>query len=234
MVILCDFDDTVADRNIATLLLDRFHPGTSPGSNDQTTRTSWRDLHRRFLDGEITLAAYQEIAFADMGTDREQQIAYVTESAALRPGFAELARYCAAEGIELAIVSHGLDFYIDALLGAAGAEDVPFFAVETGGSDGRPTFAYNYADPACAWYPGNCKCSVLESYRQRHEQVIYAGDGMSDTCPARRADYVFARDRLLAFCRAENIPHRELTDFHVVLDYLRAMPPQVRGMGARA
>lgn len=216
------------------MLLDRFHPGTSPGSSDQTTRTSWRDLHRRFLDGEITLAAYQEIAFADMGTDREQQIAYLTESAALRPGFADLARYCAAEGIELAIVSHGLDFYIDALLGAAGAKDVPFFAVETGGSDGRPTFAYNYADPACAWYPGNCKCSVLESYRQRHQQVIYAGDGMSDTCPARRADYVFARDRLLAFCRAENIPHRELTDFHVVLDYLKAMPPQVRGMEARA
>lgn len=216
------------------MLLDRFHPGTSPGSNDHTARTSWRDLHRRFLDGEITLAAYQETAFADMGTDREQQIAYLTESAALRPGFADLARYCAAEGIELAIVSHGLDFYIDALLGAAGAEDVPFFAVETGGSDGRPTFAYNYADPACAWYPGNCKCSVLESYRQRHQQVIYAGDGMSDTCPARRADYVFARDRLLAFCRAEKIPHRELTDFHVVLDYLKAMPPQVRSMGARA
>ena len=177
---------------------------------------------------------YQETAFADMGTDREQQTAYVTESAGLRPGFAELMHYCAAEGIELAIVSHGLDFYIDALLGAAGADGVPYFAVETGERDGRPTFAYHYADPACDWYPGNCKCSVLESYRQRHKQVIYAGDGQSDTCPARRADYVFARGALLDFCRAQGIPHRKLTDFHVVLDYLKAMPSEMRTRGARA
>lgn len=211
-------------------MLDRFHPATS----SQSTHASWHNFRRRFLDGEITLAAYQEGAFADMGTDRREQSAYVTENAALRPGFAELTRYCGDEGIELAIVSHGLDFYIDALLGASGAADVPFFAVETGERDGRPTFAYNHADPACAWYPGNCKCAVLESYRERHQQVIYAGDGMSDTCPARRADYVFARGALLGFCRIENIPHAELTDFHVVLDYLKALPPQLQGTGARA
>ena len=214
----------MADRNIATLLLDRFHPSPSSGP----TGTSWRDLHRRFLDGEISLADYQATAFADMGTDRTEQVAYVQERAALRPGFADLARYCAGHGIELAIVSHGLDFYIDALLGAAGADGVPFFAVETGERDGRPTFSYKYADPACDWYPGNCKCSVLESYRERHHKVIYAGDGMSDTCPARRADYVFARGGLLGFCRAHGIPHRELTDFHVVLDYLKAMPAEAR------
>ncbi len=210
-------------------MLDRFHPSPSSGP----TGISWRDLHRRYLDGEIGLADYQATAFADMGTDRTEQVAYVRERAALRPGFAELARYCAGEGLELAIVSHGLDFYIDALLEAAGVDGVPYVAVETGERDGRPTFAYNHADPACAWYPGNCKCSVLEAYRARHGQVIYAGDGMSDTCPARRADYVFARGALLAFCRAEGIPHRELTDFHVVLDYLKAMPPQERGIGAR-
>ena len=229
MVILCDFDDTVADRNIATLLLDRFHPAPSSGS----TRMDWRDLHQRFRDGEISLSEYQEAAFADLGTDREEQVAYVKEEAALRPGFAELAHYCSDEDIELAIVSHGLDFYIDALLGASGAGRVPFFAVATGERDGRPTFAYRYSDPACAWYPGNCKCSVLESYRERHRQVIYAGDGISDTCPARRADCVFAREALLSFCRANGIPHRELTDFHVLLDFVKAMPVEMRTQGAR-
>ena len=211
-------------------MLDRFHPALSNGS----TRAGWRELHRRFRDAEISLAEYQEAAFGDMGTERAEQTAFVKAEAALRPGFAELARYCAAEGIELAIVSHGLDFYIDALLGASGAGRVPFFAVATGERDGRPTFAYRYSDPACAWYPGNCKCSVLESYRERHRQVIYAGDGISDPCPARRADYVFAREGLLSFCRAHDIPHRELTDFHVVLDYVKAMPPEMRTQGALA
>ena len=224
MVILCDFDDTVADCNIATLLLDRFHPAPTAGSDPRT----WRHLHQRFLDAEISLAEYQEAAFAPLGTERTEQTAFVKAEAALRPGFAELTRYCAEQGIELAIVSHGLDFYIDALLEASGVERVPYFAVETGENEGRPTFSYRYSDPACDWYPGNCKCSVLESYRERGHQVIYAGDGMSDTCPARRADFVFARDGLLGFCRAHGIPHRELSDFHVLLDYLKALPAEVR------
>jgi 2-hydroxy-3-keto-5-methylthiopentenyl-1-phosphate phosphatase len=61
---------------------------------------------------------------------------------------------------------------------------------------------------------------VLEEYRERGHRVLYAGDGLSDTCPAKHADFVFARDGLLSFCQAQGLPHRELTDFYVVLDYL--------------
>ena len=222
MVILCDFDDTVADRNIATLLLHRFQPPLIPDG------THWRQLHKRFLDAEISLAEYQETAFSSMGTERDEQIAFVQQEADLRPGFTDLAGYCHAQGIELAIVSHGMDFYIEALLEKSGAGSVPYYAVQTGEDGGRPTFAYNYSDPQCAWYPGNCKCSVLESYRGSGKQVIYAGDGMSDTCPAGRADFVFARGGLLDFCEAHGIPHRELTDFHVVLDYVKALPAEAR------
>ena len=216
MVILCDFDDTAADRNVATLLLDHFEPSTRHG------------LHRRFVNREISLAAYQEAAFSRLASTRGEQAAFAREQAGLRPGFAELAAYCRDHGIELAIVSHGLDFYVRAILERAGIEHVPFFAVETGERDGRTTFEYRFASAECAWWPGNCKCSVLEWYRGNGHRVIYAGDGFTDTCPARRADFVFARGELLSYCRAHDIPHQELTDFHAVVGHLEALGTEAR------
>ena len=216
MVILCDFDDTTAEQNVATLLLDRFQPKSLSGAAQH-----WRDIRKRYVNSEITLAEYQEVAFAQLGSTRSEQAAYVKQEAELRPGFVDLASYCAEHGIELAIVSHGLDFYVQALLEKSELEHLPFFAVKTGEAQGRTTFDYPFPQADCPWWPGNCKCFIVEEYKERGHQVLYAGDGLSDTCPARKADYVFARDGLLSFCQAHDIPHQELTDFHVVLDYVK-------------
>jgi 2-hydroxy-3-keto-5-methylthiopentenyl-1-phosphate phosphatase len=216
MAILCDFDDTTADRNVATLLLSAFAgeqlAGELPG---------WQVIRQRFLDSEISLAEYQENAFARLNATRGEQTAYVQANADLRPGFRSLAEYCALNGIALAIVSHGLDYYVRALLEKEDLGHIPVFAVDTEVSEtGEQTYSYKYAHAECRWNPGNCKCSLVEEYRERGHSVIYAGDGTSDTCPAGKADFVFARDSLLVFCQDQEIPHRELTDFTVLLDYL--------------
>ena len=218
MVILCDFDDTAADRNIATLLLERFQPNATAAGAPH-----WLELHRQFLNGEVSLARYQELAFSRLATPRAEQAAYVQQRARLRPGFQELAAYCAENEITLAIVSHGLDFYIQALLEGEGLSGIPYFAVKTDNRNGATSFQYDFARQGCDWWPGNCKCQVLQHYRTSGHSVIYAGDGSSDTCPAQHADYVFARDTLLRFCQARGLPHQELTDFHVLLDYLKSL-----------
>jgi 2-hydroxy-3-keto-5-methylthiopentenyl-1-phosphate phosphatase len=85
---------------------------------------------------------------------------------------------------------------------------------------------YRFSQDDCPWAPGNCKCYILEEYRERGHKVLYAGDGLSDTCPAKKADFVFARDGLLSFCQANDLPHRELTDFNVILEYLEEVGPE--------
>ncbi|MBM3940527.1 MAG: HAD-IB family phosphatase [SAR202 cluster bacterium] len=215
MMILCDFDDTTAEQNVATPLLERYQPVTVAGMH-------WSEMRQRFRRSELSLKEYQEYTFEAMGASREAQAQFVRETARLREGFPEMVDYCVERGIGVSIVSHGLDFYVRALLQQAHLAHLPVFAVENGEDmHGRVTFAYRFGDPACDWYHGNCKCHVLEELRERGHQVIYAGDGLSDTCPARKADFVFARAGLLSFCRACNVPHRELTDFHAVVDYLR-------------
>ena len=215
MIILCDFDDTAAVQNVGQMLLERFQPDVS-----QHGVVHWRDVSKRRADGEISLAEYQEIAFRQMTATVDEQTAYVRSNAQLRPGFAELAAYCAEHGIRLAVASHGLDYYVQALLDAHGV-DVESHTVRTHGPDAK-TYEYTFADESCAWWPGNCKCMALERSRSNGEHVVYAGDGVSDACPAARADMVFAREPLAGICRERGIAYRELPDFFPVLEYARA------------
>ena len=216
MIILSDFDDTAAAQNVGQMLLDRFQPDTSlPGV------VHWREIQQRRVDGEISLAEYQEIAFRQLTTPVCEQAAYVRSEAQLRPGFAKLAAYCAARGVKLAVVSHGLDYYVSATLDAAGTA-VPSHAVRTGEAGGNQTFTYDFVDEGCEWRPGNCKCRVLEMCREEGDHVVYAGDSTSDGCPAMRVDFVFARDSLVGFCQEKGLPYAELPDFYPVLDYVKA------------
>lgn len=215
MIILCDFDDTTATQNVGQLLLEHFQP-----EEGVSGVLHWRDVRQRFLNKEISLAEYQEITFRQMTVTRRDLVTYVSEKVKLRAGFSELAKYCREAAVELAVVSHGLDFYVQAALEKAGL-DLPVYAVETGYEPDVSNFRYPFADEACNWWPGNCKCRILETLRSGEEPVVYAGDSASDACPALKADYVFARDWLKQFCHENDVPHAELTDFYALANYVK-------------
>jgi len=52
------------------------------------------------------------------------------------------------------------------------------------------------------------------------------GDGASDYCVAESADFVFAKGKLIDYCRAKNIPHAPITGF---ADALALLPALVSG-----
>ncbi len=203
--VLSDFDDTAAEQNVAELLLRRFG-----GS-------AWEDVRRQFRAGEITLKEYQEITFRDMRTGRSGMQDYVKQQANLRPHFKELSDYCRAEGIPIAIVSQGLDFYIEALLEKEGLLEVPVYAVETRFDAQGISYEYRHARPGQE-RQGNSKALVVDKYRRDGHFVFYAGDGISDFEAAPRVDVLFAHRTLAEKCDSESIPYRPFSGFDGVLE----------------
>jgi 2-hydroxy-3-keto-5-methylthiopentenyl-1-phosphate phosphatase len=198
--VLTDFDDTAAAQNVAELLLNRFgHP-------------SWQDVRQRFRDGELNLKEYQEITFRDIQASRSDMGKYVQENANFRPHFQELWRYCQDQGIPMAIVSQGLDFYIEALLEKEGLTGVPVYAVDTQFTPQGITYQYNYTRPGNE-EAGNSKGVVVDSFLQQGHYIFFAGDGASDFEAAERADVVFAHQTLARQCAEENIAFQEFKDF---------------------
>ena len=211
--VICDFDDTTAVENVAQLLLEHF-------SEDDT----WQELRNRSQQGSISLKEYQERAFNNIKAGREAMKARVKAKATLRPYFKSLWQYCQDRKIPMAIVTVGLDFYVDALLEREGLEDVPRYAVET--SFTPQGIVYKYPHPwdgsggsgleVCSQW-GNCKCSILTRYRKMQHTIFYVGDGRSDYCPASIADRIFARSHLAQICSERQVPYNEFHDFRDVI-----------------
>ena len=204
LAVLTDFDDTAAVQNVAELLLNRF------GAPD------WMDVRQRFRDGHIDLKEYQEITFKSIQADRATMQSYVKEHANLRPYFQEIWGFCQANGFPMAVVSQGLDFYIQALLDKEGLGRVPIYAVNTEFQNGEISYQYEYNYPGKE-PEGNSKGFVVKSFQQRGCHVFFAGDGRSDLEAAQVADTVFAHSTLAKFCDDEGIPYNRFQDFGAML-----------------
>jgi 2-hydroxy-3-keto-5-methylthiopentenyl-1-phosphate phosphatase len=185
-LILCDFDGTASPVDVGNRLLDRF------------TGDGWEEIDRDYCAGRIgSRAAYTKIAPLLRGT-RTNMLEYVLAVAALDRDFAVFYRLCRQNGIDIKIVSDGLDFYIEALLMRHGLAQMEYFAnraVFEG--DEKVSFDFPDASEDCGRC-GNCKRDILKRCRPSYGRIIYIGDSYSDVCPARDADLVFAKTILYA------------------------------------
>jgi len=50
-------------------------------------------------------------------------------------------------------------------------------------------------------------------------QSIYVGDGYSDTCPAGKADLLFAKAKLYRYCREQGIDAVHFNNFKDIIAY---------------
>jgi 2-hydroxy-3-keto-5-methylthiopentenyl-1-phosphate phosphatase len=223
--VLVDFDDTAAEQNVAQMLLERFGDPT------------WQAVRERFRQGELTLKEYQEITFSNIlaaspQVNRATMQDYVKQHANLRPYFKELWEYCQAEHIPMAIVSVGLDFYIEALLDRVlesrvlesrvleskeGHTGMPVHAVNTSFTSPYPgvqeiSYTYEHTRPGHE-RQGISKGLVVDQYRNKGHYIFYAGDGQSDLEAAAKADLLYAHRTLADECTRLNIPFHPFTDF---------------------
>ena len=208
--VLTDFDDTAAVQNVAELLLHRF------GASD------WPAVRQRFRDGELSLKEYQEITFLDIAASKSEMQNFVRANAEFRPGFADLCWFCRQNDIPLAIVSQGLDFYIQALLDGVGLPEVPVYAVATDFDDGGRIAGYRY-DFAYPEAPerGNSKARIVRQFQAAGRYVFFMGDGRSDFEAAEVADAVLAHRQLAGMCDAAGVAWRPFGDFVGVLGVVR-------------
>ena len=146
----------------------------------------------------------------------EEQIEqHVIRTTTPRLGFSAFVKYCQGEGIQLAVVSGGVDLYIDPILRDLGLGDLERYSGTGRVSDHGVTV--RYADPFEAPLEKGFKLVHLLFLKQRQRPVIYIGDGASDVAPAAVADFVIARSALAEFCRSRSLPHFRFHDFHDVL-----------------
>lgn len=188
--VMVDFDGTIADRDASYEILYRFAVG------------DWYSLERRAYAHEITIMEALGQQAGMVKVSMEEAEAFLKGRVKMRDGFTEFADWCRENDIYLEICSDGFDFTIDILLGHWGLNWIPYTSNRTVPSEIGTTIEFPHHRKGCP-VNANCKCSHLERLKEGADRVIFIGDGTTDVCVSRKADILFARDRLLEICKKE-------------------------------
>ena len=211
--VFLDFDGTLVESNVAIDLVGEFVPNGAAIAHEVDLQ-----LH----SGQITLRQAWERQAALLPPDKLEEMAQFTvEKIPLREGAHELLALFASARIPVTILSGGLDFYIQAILAREGL-DLPFLSDTMGVStNGSLKVLHPHGHPSCVLC-GICKALAVQTPAPPGVRTIFIGDGSTDRFAAEVTDLVFARRRLLQYCRESGIPVYPFESFEPVTQKISA------------
>jgi 2-hydroxy-3-keto-5-methylthiopentenyl-1-phosphate phosphatase len=202
--VFCDFDGTIAVQDVGKELFSHY------GGKGADT------IAQQYLAGSIT-ARQCLIAEADLVSDiSSSRLGEFVDQFDIDPHFASFSKYCLQRNIPLVVLSDGLDFYVERILKRNQLEECTFFANHLEfvnvGVTAKFEITFPYTDSECQ-FCGNCKRNHMLTLSGDDDIIVYVGDGISDRCPVRFADIVFAKKELIHYCQQENISYYEYVNF---------------------
>ena len=196
-----DFDGTISVLDVTDTLLQRFG---QPG---------WQELEEAWERGEIGSRECMkgQVALLDMSED---ELRAHLDTIEIDPGFSGFVGTARAHGIQVQVVSDGIDYAIRHVLQRHGLGHLEVIAnrlVATGERSWR--LDSPWASARCQRASGNCKCERLAEQQGLHGRVLYVGDSTSDFCVSHTADFVLAKYKLIAHCEQHGISHAPFETF---------------------
>ena len=73
---------------------------------------------------------------------------------------------------------------------------------------------------SCGHGCATCKPAMMSLLNRNGGPTVFVGDGLSDRYAATSADLVFAKDKLAAYCREQQIAHRPYLNLADVAEQL--------------
>lgn len=207
IVLLSDFDGTVTDIDTGAYVLSKFANG------------DWQELDNRLTHGEINFEDCLRKQFGMVNHPKSEILKKVETAVAVRRYFGDVVTCCKEKGIELKLVSAGLDFCIRHILGRNNL-DVDLIAPKaTFGVNGIKLEFPSITNSASF----NFKDDTVRRYQREGYDVVFVGDGYGDYYAIKEANLRFAmKDSVSArLCHANNVTFHEIVDFEPVLQLVR-------------
>jgi 2-hydroxy-3-keto-5-methylthiopentenyl-1-phosphate phosphatase len=204
--ILCDFDGTISPVDLSDFLYRRF----------AACGVFYAD---QWAQGLINTREEVLLTFATVNAGSEEIAAALTE-VPIDASFQELVQFARENGLDLAVVSDGLDWAIKTVLAAHDIQNLAIYANHVIIQDGKLNFEFPWYDPSSP-LAGVCKPLVMKQYRRGGGKIIFIGDGRSDQDAVQTADLVFAKDDLAEYCREKGIPAFEYKNFSEICNQIK-------------
>jgi 2-hydroxy-3-keto-5-methylthiopentenyl-1-phosphate phosphatase len=197
--VVCDFDGTITKEDTADAIFTRF------------AAPEWRDVEALWEAGEIGSAECmrRQMELVDAGLP---ELDATLDDREIDPDFRAFVAFAEARGLELVIVSDGVDYFIQRILKRVGLSHLPVRAnrlIRLG--ERRFSLDHPFKVQDCASGAGVCKCALAS--KALGKRTVLIGDGRSDFCVAHETDIVFAKKSLVRYTREQRIAAIEYATF---------------------
>ena len=210
-IIFSDFDGTITERDVIITIMEKFAP------------PEWIELKDKILyKRTVTLKDGVEKLFGLIESSKKNEIVnFIKEKVKLREGFKDFLNFCEKEKIEFNVLSAGLDFFIEEILGQH-KDKLKIFCNKANFNSEKIKIDYLYLPKNCNLCGdcGCCKVEIVEKYSKESSTRVVIGDGLADLFPAMVADVVFARGDLIKYLEQEKISYIPFNNFYEVREQL--------------
>jgi 2-hydroxy-3-keto-5-methylthiopentenyl-1-phosphate phosphatase len=203
VAVLCDFDGTIVPCDTIGEIYRQF-----------AAPSCW-EFVQRWIRGEISTQEELQACFGTFKATRGEMESLLT-TIPIDPAFPQFLGFCQEQGYRFAIVSDGLGWCIDYILTQYGIDDVTVYAnaIHFEPDGFRFSFPWYHRESPMR---GVSKSAIVRRYQMEGCTVVFIGDGLSDTDAVKVADVVYAREKLLEYCRQRGIQVVEFFDFSELL-----------------
>ena len=210
-VIVSDFDGTITMEDSNDLLIEVC--GNAENIEVEAAYTAGAYGNQETMSRHFELLRISPEAYED----------FLDRNIHIDPGFDAFLQQAREKNTPFFIVSAGFRQGIERILGEARLQGVQIFANDLQGETHlMPSFALENVICTEGIGPcGNCKKVCIDTIgRQTGRKIIYIGDGMTDRCTVQKADMLFAKDALAAYCQAQGVPYIPFVSFSDVAHHL--------------
>lgn len=204
-----DFDNTITKFDILDNMLPRF-----------SIDDKWIELENKWKGWKIGSRECLEGQMAGIRITRKALDRYLS-TIRLDPYFKKLINLFKAGKIKPIIISDDFDYILKRVLrnnGIPGGLQIYANKLRVVRDRIIPSFPYiNPHHRQC----GNCKKKNLLANMGRAMTTVYIGDGLSDLCPSREADIVFAKGNLQKYLKKEGFGYIPIKGLKDVYDYFK-------------
>lgn len=206
IAILCDFDGTIASHQTLDFLYERF-------------AACGLEYALKWERGEISTPMELHLTFATVDAQKEE-MENALEEIEIDEGFHSFLKFARDRKYPMAVVSDGLEWYIDFILSRYGVQDIPIYAnrIHFERNGFRFEFPWSHTD---APMRGVSKPNIVRCYREKVDRVVYVGDGRTDANVIRDVDLLYAKGWLANHCKEQCVDAIEFTDWEDLISKWR-------------
>ena len=199
--IISDFDGTITEKDTLFGFFENF------------ADKEWLNVEKEWLEGKISSKECLIKEFELVCNLDKKLINEYLKDVKVDKTFLDFYKKLRDKDIDFFVVSDGVDFFINKILKNSGLNNIEIISNHGEFIDRKFVLSFPNDCEKCKNNAGTCKCKIIEQKRKFYEKIIYLGDGASDFCVADKVDILFAKTKLLDYCKNKGINATEFEKF---------------------